>query len=154
MPLPPLVYYETECEYREHFKRYYCRRAIHASDGIRVYFDSQRFEHAFYEGGGKWEFSPIRAQRIDWVESTLSHPESDLYQGFISKTKQYHPGRRVAVVFEDFVVVVSLSLGRDDNLKGKFVTCYQADRSIGKIRTSPRWNSEDCVRWLGKGKKK
>lgn len=154
MPLPALVYYETESEYREHFKRCYCRRPVYTSDGIRVYFDSHKFEHAFYEGGAKWEFSPVRAQRIDWVGATLAHPNSDLYQGFIKKINQYDPGRRVAVVFEDFVVVVGLSLGKDQKLKGKFVTCYQADRSIGKIRTSPEWTLETCLTHLEKGGKR
>lgn len=148
MTLPALVYYDNECYYREHYKRHYCRQAIYTSDGIRIFFDANRFEHAFYEGEGKWEFSPVRAQRIDWLAATLSNPSSNLYQGFIKRTNQYDPGRRVAVVFEDFVVVVSLSMRKDETLKGKFITCYQADRSIDKIRQSPEWTIEACLEHL------
>jgi len=56
---------------------------------------------------------------------------------------------RVAVVYEDFVVVVAMGLKLDGSLKANFVTCYQADNSIGKIRRSPVWSRVDCVRQLG-----
>jgi hypothetical protein len=55
----------------------------------------------------------------------------------------------VAVVYEDFVVVVAMGLKLDGSLKANFVTCYQADNSIGKIRRSPVWSRVDCVRQLG-----
>lgn len=41
-----------------------------------------------------------------------------------------------------------LGLNRDDALRANFVTCYQADNSIGKIRTSPLWTREDCLNAL------
>ncbi len=58
------------------------------------------------------------------------------------------PERRVSVAYEDFVVVVELSLGRNKVLRGKFITCYQADNSISKIRQSPLWDRELCLRVL------
>ncbi len=148
MSLPPLVYYSDESKYRDHYKRVYCRGCIVSFDGIRIYFQPQRFEHAFYEGVGKSRFSPVRAQRIDWIKATLEHPEANLYQGWNKRKKIYEPHRRVSVVYEDFVVVVELALTRCGALKGKFVTCYQADNSISKIRCSPPWSVEACLQAL------
>ncbi|GEM19308.1 hypothetical protein [Nitrosococcus oceani] len=148
MALPWLVHYVTESEYRDHYKRIYSRGTIHAFDGIRIYFQSRRFEHAFYEGQGKNRFSPIRAQRIDWIKATLEHPAADLYQGWDKKNKVYVSHRRVSVVYEDFVVVVELGLKSGSNLKGNFITCYQAENSINKIRTSPIWNRNICTAML------
>lgn len=148
MALPPLVRYGTEAEYREHYKRHYCRRDVRTTDGLRVYFNATRFEHAFYEGRGKYRFSPVRAQRIDWISATLAHPDAALYQGWNKDAKIYVPDRRVSVIYEDFVVVISLRLRGDNSLKGSFVTAYQADNSITKIRTSPRWALEECLNAL------
>ncbi len=51
----------------------------------------------------------------------------------------YDSSRRVAVVYEAFMVVLAMGLKQNGMLKANFVTCYQADNSIGKIRTSPVW---------------
>lgn len=152
MALPPLVYYRTVAEYREHYERKYCRGNIQTFDGIRVHFSPDRFEHVFYESstrdGRKDSFSYTRAQRIDWIEATLSHPNADLFQGWDKRRRWYDARRRVAVVYENFVVVVVMGLKNDGRLKANFVTCYQADNSIGKIRNSPVWTREGCLRAL------
>ncbi|CAD0357214.1 hypothetical protein [Xanthomonas hortorum] len=156
MSLPPLVKYETSAEYRQHYERVYCRGNIQTPDEIRVYFDARKFGHAFYESAGrdgqKDTFSEVRAQRIDWIQATLTHPDAILFQGWDKTAGQVDPTRRVAVVYEDFVVVIALSLKRDSVLKANFITCYQADSSIGKIRSSPTWSREECVRSLTKTK--
>lgn len=107
----------------------------------------------FYEStarnGIKDVFSPVRAQRIDWVKATLEHPTAALFEGWDKTLRQYDATRRVAVVYEDFVVVVVMSLKLDGSLKANFVTCYQADNSIGKIRTSPVWSRAACLHLLG-----
>jgi len=148
MPLPPLIDYPNESDYREHYKRIYCRGRIVTRDGIRIHFSPQRFEHAFYEGARKDRFSVVRARRIDWIKATLEHPDAALYQGWNKRDRCYEPDRRVSVVYEDFVVVVSLSFDRHESLRGQFVTCYQADNSIGKIRRSPLWSLEECLEVL------
>ena len=38
-----------------------------------------------------------------------------------------------------------------DALKGKFITCYQADNSIDKICRSPLWDRELCLKILRAG---
>ena len=153
MALPPLVHYATVAEYRAHYERVYCRGNIQTFDGIRVYFAPGKFGHMFYEStardGNKDAFSTVRAQRIDWIKSTLEHPQAALFEGWDKVTCTYDSTRRVSVVYEDFVVVVSMGLKQDGSLKANFVTCYQADNSIGKIRTSPAWSRAECLRQLG-----
>jgi hypothetical protein len=107
----------------------------------------------FYESSGrdgrKDVFSPARAQRIDWIKFTLEHPNADLFEGWDKVARRHDSTRRVAVVYEDFVVVVAMGLKLNGSLKANFVTCYQADNSIGKIRQSPIWSREVCLRRLG-----
>lgn len=152
MALPPLVLYDNAQSYKEHYKREYCQSIVTTFDGIRVYFNPHLFEHAFYESsrrdGIKDVFSEVRSQRIDWIKATLCNEKADLYQGYIKKDKSYTPERRVQVVYEDFVVVIALSLTKAGKLKGKFITCYQADNSIQAIRRSPRWLLDDCMKIL------
>ena len=153
MALPALVHYATPDEYRTHYERVYCRGNITTSDGIRVFFSQTAFGHMFYEStarnGIKDAFSPVRAQRIDWIKATLEHQQATLFQGWDKKTRSYDKTRRVAVVYEDFVVVIAMKLNRDGSLKANFVTCYRADNSIGKIRTSPTWSRAVCLAALG-----
>lgn len=155
MALPPLVHYVTPAEYRTHYERVYCRGNIQTFDGIRVYFAASKFGHMFYEStardGRKDAFSPVRAQRIDWIKSTLEHPQAALFEGWDKVVRAYDSTRRVAVVYEDFVVVVAMGLKQDGSLKANFVTCYQADNSIGKIRASPVWSRAGCLQLLGVG---
>ena len=155
MALPPLIHYATVAEYRSHYERVYCRGNIQTFDGIRVYFSAGKFGHMFYEStardGRKDVFSPVRAQRIDWIKATLEHPTAALFDGWDKTSRQSDPTRRVAIVYEDFVVVVAMRLKQDGSLKANFVTCYQADNSIGKIRSSPVWSRAACLRLLGGG---
>jgi hypothetical protein len=155
MALPPLVLYATPAEYRLHYERVYCRGNIQTFDGIRVYFGPRKFGHVFYEStardGRKDVFSPVRAQRIDWIKATLEHPTAALFEGWNKASRQYDATRRVSVVYEDFVVVVAMGLRQDGSLRANFVTCYQADNSITKIRSSPAWSRSACLSLLGGG---
>lgn len=152
MPVPPLLHLPDENAYRQHFVRHYCRSMIQTHDGIRVFFHQDRFGHAFFEStnrdGIKDAFSQVRAERMDWIRATLADPSAVRYQGWDSKNRCYDPGRRVDLVYEDFVVVLVLGLKRDGTLKANFITCYQADNSIGKIRRSPLWTAGDCLNAL------
>lgn len=149
MPLPPLLNLAVEADYRAHFEQAYCRRGVVTHDGIRVYFRRDRFDHAFYEStrrdGVKDAFSLVRAQRLGWIGATLTNPDADRYQGWSKVNRRYDPARRVSVAYEDFVVVLGLSLSGAGDLKAHFITCYQADNSIGKIRSSPVWTLQECL---------
>lgn len=149
MQLPPLVNYDTPTEYKAHYLRNYCRMVIHTFDNIRVFFKPEKFDHAFYESslrnGSKNEFSTVRAQRIDWIRLTLESPVAETFIGWDQKKRLHDPKSRVAVLYEDFVVIVAIRLKRDQSLKADFVTCYQADNSIGKIRRSPVWSLTEFI---------
>lgn len=149
MSVPVLVRYADASQYRSHYERNYCHAVITTFDGIRVYFNACRFNHAFFESpnrdGRKNQFSTIRAERIDWIKATLENPDATRYQGWNSRKKTYEPHRRVEVVYENFVVVLQISKKRNGTLKANFITCYQADNSIGKIRNSPEWEYETCL---------
>ncbi|MBW3783181.1 hypothetical protein GL270_18370 [Aeromonas veronii] len=153
MSLPKLLIYASVNEYRKHYERYYQRGDIRSFDDIRIYFKPQKFGHAFYENaqhreGPKDVFSEVRAQRMDWIKATLEHPDASLYKGWNKEKKCYEEARRVSVVYENFVVVIELSLNKEGKLKGNFVTCYVADQSIDKIEKSPAWDRDECLREL------
>lgn len=155
MALPPLLVYKTIKEYKVHYERHYQRGNIVTADGIRVYFKPKKFGHAFYENslrrkGPKDEFSKERAERMDWIKATLEHPGAEIFMGWNKDTKRYEAERRVSVVYENFVVVVELSLNSHGQLKGNFVTCYVADKSINRIKASPYWDKEACLKGLDK----
>jgi len=143
MAAPPKVVYGTEVEYRAHFVRVYCRGPIVTPDGIQVLFRKRDFDHCMYESspmlGRKVSFSRVRAERIDWIKATLENPAAELFQGWNSKKKRIEPTRRVAVVYEDFVVVVNVRKMADCTFRAYFVTAYKAETSISMIRSKPRW---------------
>lgn len=148
--MPPLLTLATEADYRRHFEATYCRGVIATHDGIRVYFKKDDFDHAFFEstfrnGVKDTTLSQVRAKRMDWIMATLADPTADRFQGWDKKNGHYSPTRCVSVVFGDFVVVIRLAKKADGTLKANFVTCYEANNSIGKIRHSPLWNKEDCL---------
>lgn len=156
MGLPPLLVCESIGDYHAHYLKEYCRKTVKTFDGIRIYFSPNNFEHAFYESsrrdGRKDVFSPERAQRMDWIKATLENPRARLYQGWDKKTGKYSAKRRVAVVYEDFVVILAMRLKKDESMVGRFLTCYQASNSIGKIRRSPEWTRVECLKALKFGK--
>ena len=41
-----------------------------------------------------------------------------------------------------------MGLNRAGALRANFITCFQADNSNGKIRTSPLWSREACLNAL------
>lgn len=155
MDLPPLLIYASAGEYKRHYERQYQRGNIRTFDDIRVYFQPQKFGHAFYKNslnkkGAKDEFAPERAQRMDWIRATLLHPEAKIYMGWNKEDKCYQEDRRVSVVYGEFVVVIELSINLKGELKGNFVTCYIADQSMDKIAGSPVWDKAKCLERLRK----
>jgi hypothetical protein len=143
MPFPPKVIYATEGEYRQHFERIYCGGPVLTADGIPVHFRKQHFDHCMYESSHrnniKDVFSKDRSERINWIKDTLENPDSELYVGWDKTKKRYDSASRVAVVYEEFVVVIRITTAANGTRKGQFVTAYLADNSIGKIRANPKW---------------
>lgn len=150
--MPPLLTLANAPAYRQHFVQTYCRSVITTHDGMRVYFQHQDFDHAFFESSGRRGqndvFSPVRAERMDWIAVALIDPNAVCYQGWNKRRKVYDPTRRVTVVIDDFVIVIGISQRRGGSLKANFITCFRADNSIGKIRQSPRWTMQECLNAL------
>ena len=139
---PALVHYVTEAEYRAHYERCYCRAVIHTFDGMRVYFSKQQFDDAFFESANrkardKSVFALERAARIDWIRAAVEDPTAELYQGWDRDRKVTVPGRRIALVFGNYVVVLQVYNTRS---AATFITAYLASSdTIRKIRGNPRW---------------
>lgn len=132
----------SEAEYRKYYIDNYCNpnNPIKTFDGILVKFFPDRFDHAFYESNNrqladKANFSKIRAERIAWIKDTLEDPTADLRVGWDKQYKTYDKSRRIAVVKNNYVVVIWIK----NTLEAKFITAYEADNSIGKILSSPQW---------------
>lgn len=145
MTLPPLRTGWSEAQYRAHFAREYCKGPVLTPDRIIVTFRMSDFDHCMYESDRRTRrkmatISPKRAERIDWIKATLTHPNAELYQGWDKKRKKHDKARRVAFIFEDYVVVIALTKPRRDGTLGaKFITAYCAENSLPKIRRSPPW---------------
>jgi hypothetical protein len=147
---PPLVEYATREEYKRHYENTYCRSAIMTFDNIRVFFQTQRFGHAFYlssdRSGNKDGFAWERAKRIDWIKAALAYDAAELYQGWNKDTNVYVPERRVSVVVNDYVVVIEMYFSQNKQLRAKFITAYVADDGGEKIRRlAPKWTLEECL---------
>lgn len=138
---PPFVNYTSEDEYQQHYENIYCRAPIKTFDGILVRFKKSQFDHCFYESsrrnGIKDVFSFERKLRIDWIKSALQDPQAELFMGWDNKKKRVSSKRRVAVVVENFVVIIQIT----GHNKANFVTAYLADstNTISKIKRSPKW---------------
>jgi hypothetical protein len=143
---PPLVQYATEQEYRAHFEQVYCCGVLQCFDGIAVRFNKSDFDHCFFESsrrdGVKDQFSPLRAERIDWIKAALQDGQADLFVGWDSKKRRYDHGRRVTLVMGNYVVVIRLM----GSLKARFVTAFVADsdRTLKRIKESPRWTQHSA----------
>lgn len=151
--MPPLLHLQSEAEYRAYFVENYVRAHVATYHGVRVHFSADQFDHAFYEAtnrdGVKDQFSWVRAQRMKWIALTLNDPGAIWYQGWIKRLERYDPTRSVAVAYGDFVVILKFRATRSGVLKSNFVTCYDADNSIHKIRRSPAWDIRECRIALG-----
>jgi len=149
-PLPPLVHFSTEGEYRVHYELKFCRDSLLTFDDIPVRFRIRHFDHCMFESnrrnGVKDRFSQRRAQRMDWIRATLINLNSNPRQGWDAKNNCIDPNRRVAVLFERFVVVIRCWWKDTEKLEAEFVTCFIADDEeiIRLIRAKPKWRKEDC----------
>ena len=130
----------TEEEMRRLWDITYCVKPIKTFDDIAVKFYSDMFDHAFYESinhkkKDKSALSYARLEKMGWIKDVLQDPTAQLVQGYDKKTKNYQVNSRVAIVKENYVVVIWMKNSKE----AKFVTAYVADNSIEKIKQSPKW---------------
>ena len=147
MSYPSLLNLQDQAEYQKHWIIHYSKKGLQTFDGIVARFRHQDFEHAFFESVNSKDdiFSWKRAERMDWIASTLRDPTSELYVGWNKKEKKYDDQRRVAIAMGNYVVVIEIS--KKNPKQARFVTAYVADTparpsrpsTIDMIRKSPRW---------------
>lgn len=142
-----MLEYDSIVEYRTHFEQVYCLWPIMTFDGISVRFRKRDFDHCFFESsrrdGSKDEFSPKRAQRIDWIKVALQDSNSERYVGWDNIKKRHDKRRRVTLVMGNYVVVIAMTSAK----MADFITAYVADTSgtpgrpstVEMIRRSPKW---------------
>ncbi len=133
---------KTIDEYRQIFVDLYCdlNKPIITFDGITVKFYADMFEHAFYESsnwkkGDKSLFSYNRAEKIFWIKDALEDSSAILKTGWEKSTKSYNKSRRVAIVKNNYVVIIWIK----NNKEAKFITAYEADKSINLILSGDDW---------------
>lgn len=143
----------TEAELRQLWKDEYCdvTKPIHTFDNVLVKFFEDMFDHAFYESDNRKErdksiLSLNRLEKMLWIKDTLTDPEAVLKQGWDRDKKVYDNGRRVALVKENYVVIIRFT----GLLKAKFITAYelQVDENIHNIMDSPDWIRDE--KFVGK----
>ena len=132
----------TEGQFRDMWQAAYCKQHIVTFDGIRVHFYDSNFDHAFFETTDRRENAPKkdslslrRLARFYWIKDVLHDPTAELYEGYDKKSKSYTRNKRVAVVKDNYVVVIQFYSETDAN----FITAYVADNSIDKIKKGPLW---------------
>lgn len=112
------------------------------------------FYHAFFDTVVHKDdtFSTVRAERMDWIEATLTDPQTQRLQGYLAKTKTHDPARRVELRHQNFIVVLIMGMKQDGSLKAEFLTCYAVNNNrLPKVQQAPAWNRQDCENVLRKG---
>lgn len=127
------------------WKDVYCdvTKPIHTFDGILVKFYEDMFDHCFYESANnmakdKSILSLNRLEKIYWIKDTLEDNTSLLKQGWDKDKKVYVANRRVTLVKDNYIVIISINKMRT---QARFITAYeiQNDEKIIEIQNSPNW---------------
>jgi hypothetical protein len=138
---PPLLMLADEAAYRARFEAIYCAGAVTTFDGITVRFQKRDFDHCFFESSQrnriKDTFSPLRAERLEWIAVALQDATADRFQGWDRDTKAYDKTRRVTLVCGNYVVVIAITGAK----AARFITAYVADTpsTLTRLKTSPKW---------------
>jgi hypothetical protein len=138
---PPPLNLSDEAACRARFEAIYCAGAVTTFDGITVRFQKRDFDHCFFESSQRNQikdtFSPLRAERMEWIAVALQDVTADRFQGWDRNTKTYDKTRRVTLVCGNYVVVIALT----GAASARFITAYVADTpsTLAKIKTSPKW---------------
>lgn len=132
-----------ESEMRKIWKEEYCDEEIETFDGVKVKFYEDMFDHCFYESDNRKEkdksiLSLNRLEKILWIKETLKDADAILKKGWDTKEKEYYKDRRVAIVKDNYVVVIRFT----GVLKAKLVTAYEKN-DIDNILQAPDFEKSE-----------
>jgi len=127
----------SEVDLRKIWRDEYCEQDIFTFDKVQVKFYEDMFDHAFFESADRVEkdksvLSLNRLEKIHWIKETLQDKDAILKKGWDTKNKVYFEDRRVAIVKENYVVIIRFT----GLLKAKFITAYEKD-DVENILKSP-----------------
>jgi hypothetical protein len=127
----------SEEDLRKIWREEYCEQDIFTLDEVQVKFYEDMFDHAFFESVNRIEkdksvLSLNRLEKIHWIKETLQDKDAILKKGWDTKNKVYFEDRRIAVVKENYVVIIRFT----GLLKAKFITAYEKD-DVENILKSP-----------------
>ncbi len=141
----------SEIELRKIWREEYCLNNIYTFDNVKVGFYEDMFNHVFYESANRVKkdksiLSLNRLEKIFWIKETLQDPNAILKKGWDNKNKEYFASRRVAIVKDNYVVIIRFT----GLLKAKFVTAFEKE-DIENILNSPDF--ERSEKYFGESKK-
>ncbi|MBK5210616.1 MAG: hypothetical protein JJE44_14110 [Flavobacteriaceae bacterium] len=115
-----------EIEMRKIWKDEYCNMPIETFDGVLVRFYEDMFDHCFFESANrkakdKSILSLNRLEKMLWIKSVLKDKNAVLKKGWDNVEKTYFKDRRVAIVKDNYVVIIRFT----GILKAKLVTAYE-----------------------------
>ena len=127
----------SEAELRQIWKNEYCTQKILTFDGVEVKCYEDMFDHIFFESvdrihKDKSILSLNRLEKIYWIKDTLQDAAAILKKGWDNKSKTYFNDRRVAVVKNNYVVIIRMT----GLFKAKLVTAYEKN-DIDNILNGP-----------------
>lgn len=137
----------SEEDLRKIWREEYCEQDIFTLDEVQVKFYEDMFDHAFFESVDRIEkdksvLSLNRLEKIYWIKETLQDKDAILKKGWDTKNKVYFEDRRIAIVKENYVVIIRFT----GLLKAKFITAYEKD-DVENILKSP--NFEKTEKYFG-----
>lgn len=126
-----------EAEMREIWKNEYCKKPIETFDGVLVRFYEDMFDHCFFESANrkakdKSILSLNRLEKMLWIKSVLQDKDAVLKKGWDNVEKIYFKDRRVAIVKDNYVVIIRFT----GVLKAKLITAFEKN-DIENILESP-----------------
>jgi hypothetical protein len=100
------------------------------------------FKHAFFESYNRQEkdksiLSLNRCEKMFWIKDALEDSSAILKQGWINKTKTYDNNRRVALVKENYVVIILIYSVK----KARFISAYEINNvnNLKLFLGGPHW---------------
>lgn len=122
---------------REIWRVEYCIQPIITFDNVSVSFYEDMFDHAFFESDNRKKkdksiLSYNRLEKIYWIKVALRDPDAILKKGWDNQKKEYFKNRRVAIVKDNYVVVIRFT----GILKAKFLTAFEKE-DINNILMGP-----------------